>query len=101
MERENGNYATIRYDKLIIRSNKVGAPGNKKRNLPTSTGEKDPTGTTQVTQVNKKNKIQTKQGLHRPSNSSEGVLKPGILNYLTNKNPGNPSSEQINKNTKQ
>lgn len=63
IERENGNYATIRYDKLIIRPNNAHAVGNKKRILPTSPNDNDPTGTKQEIQVNKKNKTQTR--LHR------------------------------------
>lgn len=96
IEREKGNYATIRYDKLIIRHNIADAPGNKKRILPTSPDYNDPTGTKQGTQVNKKNKTQT--GLQRSSSLSEGVLKPGILNFLTNKNPGKSPIEQMDKN---
>ncbi|XP_039764228.1 uncharacterized protein LOC120636735 [Pararge aegeria] len=101
IEREKGNYATIRYDKLIIRRNNADSSGNKKRTLPTSPGINDPTGILQGTQVNKKNKTQTKQELQRSSSLTEGVLKPGILGFLTNKNPGNPRSEQIDKNLKQ
>lgn len=101
IEREKGNYAIIRYDKLIIRRNNADASGNKKRTLPTSPGTNDHTGAIQGTQENKKIKTQTKQGLQRSSSLSEGVLKPGILSFLTNKNPENPRSEQTDKNLKQ
>ncbi|GBP20161.1 hypothetical protein EVAR_5591_1 [Eumeta japonica] len=45
LEREKGNYANIRYDKLIIRHNNADASGKKKRTLPTSPQDNDPTGT--------------------------------------------------------
>lgn len=99
IEREKGNYATIRYDKLIIRHNIADTPGNKKRILPTSPDYNDPARTKQGTQVNKKNKTQTE--LQRSSSLSEGVLKPGILGFLTNKNPGKSSNEQLDKNIRQ
>lgn len=98
-EREKGNYATIRYDKLIIRPNNAQTVGNKKRILPTSPDVIDSTGTKQGIQVNKKNKTQTK--LHRSSSISEGVLKPGILSFITNKNPESSPNEKLDKNMKQ
>lgn len=104
IEIEKGNYATIRYDKLIIRRNNSNASNNKKRTLPTSPDYDDLTKTKQRTQqntqqtINKKNKTQTE--LRRSSSLSEGVLKPGILGFLTNKNPGTPLNEQFNKNIK-
>ncbi|GBP90695.1 hypothetical protein EVAR_100038_1 [Eumeta japonica] len=99
IEREKGNCANIRYDKLIIRHNNADASGKKKRTLPTSLQDNDPTGTKQRIQVNKKNKTQT--GQQRSSSLSEGVLKPGILSFLTNKNSGNLANEQLDRNIKQ
>ncbi|GBP09543.1 hypothetical protein EVAR_76553_1 [Eumeta japonica] len=54
------------------------ASGKKKRTLPTSPQDNDPTGTKQRIQVNKKNKTQT--GQQRSSSLSQGVLKPMLKN---------------------
>ncbi|XP_045451956.1 uncharacterized protein LOC123660984 [Melitaea cinxia] len=94
LEREKGNYATIRYDKLIIRHKTAEVSDTKKRTLPTSPDDHNPSRTKQRTQVNKKNKTQT--GLQRSSSLSEGALKPGILGFFTNKNPENLPNEQGN-----
>ncbi|GBP57155.1 hypothetical protein EVAR_37834_1 [Eumeta japonica] len=88
--------ATGQYDKLIIRHNNADASGKKKRTLPTSPQDNDPTGTKQRIQVNK-----TQTGQQRSSSLSEGVLKPGILSFLTNKNSGNLANEQLDRNIKQ
>lgn len=94
IEIEKRNYATIRYDKLIIRKN-AEKSYTKKRTLPISPDDNNTSRTKQRTQVNKKNNTQT--WLQRSSSLSEGVLKPGILSFLTSKNPENSPDEQLGK----
>lgn len=97
IEIEKGNLATIRYDKLIIRSKNNDLPSGKKRALPISPESIAPTQTKQQNiQGNKKNKTQT--GPRRSSSLSEGILKPGILNYLTSKKTDGTSKEPLDKN---
>ncbi|CAH2098627.1 unnamed protein product [Euphydryas editha] len=81
-EREKGNTAFIKYDKLVI------SKQTSKGKLSTS-----PTNPTvdklkeRNIQTNKKNKSQQHDPLVRRSNSiSEGVIKPSMLNFLVNKN---------------
>lgn len=80
LEKEKGNIAKIKYDKLVI------LKPNYKRQLHTS-----PTNVSQVqsdtsTHVNKKNKKSKAQSPARRSNSiPESVLKPSMLNFLVNK----------------
>lgn len=91
IERENGNYAKIKYDKLIVTKNipsKITA--KKKRTLSGSPENVSKKRTDQRTQANKKNKPLSDQiRTHRSASLSEGVLKPGILNFLVNKNSTN------------
>lgn len=85
IEKEKGNHATIRYDKLIVRPKTTVLSTNKKRSMPISPEYKAPTQKEeQRAQASKKNKTQT--GLQRTSSFSEGVIKPGMLNFLTTKN---------------
>lgn len=104
IEMEKGNFASIKYDKLIIHHKNTDKPRHQKRALPISPNYKDPSQSELKTQVNKKNK--TQKGPHRSSSLSEEVIKPGILNFLTAKNQtadnqNNISNKQTNKNTKQ
>lgn len=100
IEIEKGNFATIKYDKLIILHKNADKPSNKKRTLPISPNYKGPTQSEPETQANKKNKTQT--GPKRSSSLSEDVIKPGILSFLTPKNQNQTNSTiQTNKNIKQ
>lgn len=82
LEREKGNKAVIKYDKLIISKNST------KRKLPTSPGTVTARRDENTTQVTKKNKFrQSNNTVNRSNSISEGVIKPGILNYLVNKTP--------------
>lgn len=88
LEREKGNRAKIIYDKLIIPKN------NTKRKLPASPENIIATNTDKSSQINKKNKIQQiEEPTKRSSSFSEGVIKPGILNYVV-KNPTNKNNIQ-------
>lgn len=102
IEKEKGNFASIKYDKLIIHPKNKTTISNKKRTLPTSPSYKDPPyPESKPQQTHKKNKIHTQSGLQRSSSLSEGVIKPGILGFLTTKNPNNQANDQTNKNNKQ
>lgn len=102
IEREKGNLVKIKYDKLVI-SEKIKTTGNNKRMLSISPENKTPIGSETNTHSNKKNKSQahTKTQIRRTSSISEGVLKPGMLNYLINKNTNNSSDLQQNNNVNQ
>lgn len=93
IEREKGNLVKIKYDKLVI-SEKNKTAGNNKRMLSTSPENKTTKGAETNTQANKKNKSQTQ--IRRTSSLSENILKPGILNFLVNKNTNNSSDSQQN-----
>lgn len=82
-EREKGNFATIKYDKLIIHNKNTDNPNKKKRALPISPNSIDLTQEETKAQVHKKNKTQTR--MQRSSSLTEGVVKPGILGFLTSK----------------
>lgn len=101
IEKEKGNSASIKYDKLIIHSKNNTTIGNKKRTLPISPNDKDLPHSEPKPQVHKKNKTQSQSGLQRSSSLSEGVIKPGILGFLTNKNHRNLPNEHTNVNNKQ
>lgn len=93
IEREKGNLVKIKYDKLVI-SEKNKTTGNNKRILSTSPENKTTKGAETNTQANKKNKSQTQ--IRRTSSLSESILKPGMLNYLVNRNTNNSSDSQQN-----
>ncbi|CAH2088793.1 unnamed protein product [Euphydryas editha] len=100
-EKEKGNSASIKYDKLIIHSKNNTTIGNKKRTLPTSPNDKDLSHSEPKPQAHKKNKTQTQSGLQKSSSLSKGVIKPGILGFLTTKNHKNQPNDQTNENNKQ
>lgn len=84
LEREKGNTAIIKYDKLIILKN------NNKRKEPTSPDNVTTPAVESNKQANKKNKTQKFESTVKRSNSiSEGVIKPGILNFLVPKTTTN------------
>lgn len=66
--------------------------------LSTSPENKTIKGAETNTQAYKKNKSKTQ--IRRTSSLSEGILKPGMLNYLINKNTNNSSDAQQNNNVK-
>ncbi|XP_063538684.1 uncharacterized protein LOC134747936 [Cydia strobilella] len=81
LEREKGNIAILKYDKLIITKN------NTKRKLETSPINNNLPNEAINSQANKKNKIQSSESSVKRSNSvTNGVIKPGMLNFLVNKN---------------
>lgn len=81
LEREKGNTAILKYDKLIV------SKYQSKRKFQSS-----PEDTTQIkmdkhTQASKKNRTkQSGNTVTRSNSTSEGVLKPNMLNFLVNKN---------------
>ncbi|XP_047543315.1 uncharacterized protein LOC125075649 [Vanessa atalanta] len=93
IEKEKGNNARIKYDKLIILKT------NNKRSLPTSpenttTAESQSKNNTN-TQVYKKNRTQKpNKPIQRSNSMTEGVIKPSMLNFLVNKNINNTTTEQ-------
>lgn len=89
-EREKGNKVVIKYDKLVI------LKPNNRRTLPTSPESNILPQDTSTIQINKKNKILQSNSIRRSNSISEGVLKPGILNYLVNKNTNNSTPNQDN-----
>lgn len=97
MEREKGNKAIIKYDKIVILNNNICTPENKKRTLSISPEHNKNHGAEQKLQACKKNK--TQRPIQRSSSLSESVLKPGILNFVTNKKPNAASNNQQNKST--
>lgn len=95
IEREKGNTALLKYDKLIILPKT-----NTKRKLPTSPNSGTTSKVNETSQINKKNKIQ-KPGtpVIRSNSISEGVVKPGMLNFLVNKNTITASNHNPGKST--
>lgn len=100
-EREKGNLAIIKYDKLVILNNtSTNKTYNKKRNLSNSPENKNTSRhAEQRPQANKKNKTLTTHTIHRSSSFSEGVAKPGMLSFLVNKkNNSNINNQDSSKN---
>lgn len=96
MERERGNLAILKYDKIIILDKNTNTTNNNKRTLSTSPENNRPAQTGKEVQVNKKNKTETIQK-RRPS-WSEGASKPGMLNFLTSNYSNSASKQQYKKN---
>ncbi|GBP79286.1 hypothetical protein EVAR_56216_1 [Eumeta japonica] len=81
-EREKGNSAFLKYDKLVVLKQT-----SKRKFSPSPIKPKENVPKQRNTQTNKKNKSQQQNPSARRSNSiSEGVIKPSMLNFLTNKN---------------
>lgn len=122
IEKEKGNKAIIRYDKIIILEN-ITRPDpttgetetertrvetgmevfseNRKRNLSVSPQNYSRTDNTapRRNQVIKKNKTIHKQNPTQSSSSySEGLIQPGILNFLVNNNSKNQDVENNKQN---
>lgn len=98
IEKEKGNRAIIKYDKIVIlKNNPVSTTSNKKRLLPTSPETNLNSQTVHGTQTSKKNKTLTAFTTQRSSSFSEGVVKPGMLNFLTTKNSTNAQGSNDNK----
>ncbi|XP_069354242.1 chromosome partition protein Smc-like [Maniola hyperantus] len=96
LEREKGNIAVIKYDKLIITSK-----NNTKRKLPISPKNVTARKIDETIHTHKKNKIQiTDTSIRRSNSISEGVVKPGILNFLVSKNTTNTTSSSSNQDKK-
>lgn len=94
LEREKGNTATLKYDKLII------TESMNKRKLSLSPENSTVPKLDKTTQANKKNKPQQVGTTAKRSNSiSEGVIKPGMLNFLVNKNTTKANNTQNEKDT--
>ena len=99
IEMDKGNKAFIKYDKLIILKNdktETESTDSRKRNLSISPqhdthSEENVTRNTQVTKKNKT--LRTHTTPQRSSSFSEGLVKPGILNFLVNKNSVNAEEE--------
>ncbi|XP_052742269.1 uncharacterized protein LOC128198868 [Bicyclus anynana] len=90
LEREKGNKAIIKYDKLIILSK-----NNPKRKLLSSPQNVTTPNAEEITPINKKNKLRKSDALVQRSNSiTEGIMKPSMLNFLINKNATNSACSQ-------
>lgn len=95
IEREKGNNAVIKYDRVVILNRNTNITGNNKRTFPISPESSQPTQPNK----NKKNKSQQSGSTVIRSNSiSEEVTKPSMLHFLTNKNTTKPNISQGNKN---
>lgn len=95
VEQEKGNKAIIKYDKLVVlKNNQTDADftENRKRYLSTSPQHQkdaEKNASSSSTQAAKKNKtIQTRTS-QQSSSTSEGMIKPGLLNFLINKKDSN------------
>lgn len=87
IEREKGNRAIIKYDKLVIFKNKPeSSTVNKKRVLSNSPENYLNSQIEHKTQTTKKNKTLATHSAQRSSSFSEGAVKPGMLNFLVSKN---------------
>lgn len=103
MEKEKGNKAIIKYDRLVIvnKTQTNNKPRSNKRSLSVS-----PQNSLNVhndpphgTQSNKKNKPTTTSiNKQRTTGGSESVVKPGILNYFVNKNQSSQDKSTISQN---
>lgn len=85
IEKEKGISAIIKYDKIIILNKDLDIKNNKKRTLPISPDHNTGTRIERKEQNSKKNKTQAP--LQRSSSLSESILKPSMLDFLTNKKP--------------
>lgn len=84
-ETEKGNTAIIKYDKLIILNQK-----NNKRTLTDSPESNNQPQSNKNAQPTKKNKtIQQQSSVRRSNSMSDGVVKPGMLNFLVTKTVNN------------
>nr|BDU78962.1 hypothetical protein 1 [Bombyx mori] len=83
IEREKGNMAFLKYDKLVIPKQT-----SKRKLSPSPTKPTEDTPKEINTQTKKKNKPQSQHDpmARRTHSTSERVIKPGMLNFLTNKN---------------
>lgn len=88
IERENGNTAFIKYDKLIVIPNKPETSNHKKRKtLPASPENLAYSQTEHRNNAPKKSKaLPNLTKTQKTASTSERILKPGILNYLVSKN---------------
>lgn len=97
MEREKGNIAIIKYDKLIIVNKKMDTTNNNKRTLPHSPENMAQQQEDENIQANKKNKIlHSHPAARRSSSISEGMPKPGIQSFLVNQNTIKTTNKQKN-----
>ncbi|KPJ18566.1 hypothetical protein RR48_07290 [Papilio machaon] len=99
IERAKGNKAILKYDKLVIigKHEINNTPGNNKRSLPTSPEIYNRNESSLRTQPKKKNKAASSTP-QNPTSGSENMVKPGILNYLANKNQTNQVLPKNNSN---
>lgn len=97
-EREKGNRVIIKYDKLIILPHTHEPDtivGHKKRTLPIS--PENNIIMDRSVHTNKKNKVLPAHSkAQRSSSISEGILKPGMLNFLVTKNTNSTKNLQEN-----
>lgn len=95
LEREKGNTAVLKYDKIIISKH------HSKRKFPLSPDNITKTKQDKHTQASKKNKTQQPGNQIVRSNSIlEGVNRPSMVNFLVNKNVNKAKNNQesINEN---
>lgn len=86
MEREKGNEAIIKYDKLVIIQKKPeNTRDNNKRNLSTSPEISGHYQSDLSTHAKKKNKTLSSHTIQRSSSLSD-VVRPSMLNFLVSKN---------------
>ncbi|XP_004929572.1 uncharacterized protein LOC114253149 [Bombyx mandarina] len=81
LEREKGNTAILKYDKLIV------SKYQSKRKYRSSPDNTPQINIDKYTQASKKNKTkQIGKTVTRSNSITEGVIKPSMLNFLVNKN---------------
>lgn len=89
LEREKGNIAILKYDKLIVSKHQ------SKRKFRSSPENTTQTETDKHTQATKKNKTQQPgKTITRTNSITEGVIKPSMLNFLTNKSTTKTNNKQ-------
>lgn len=92
-EREKGNIAILKYDKLIILNKKIEyTPGNKKRVLSNSPENNLLSTKSKTSQVTKKNKTAATHSTQKSSNLTEG--RTSMLNYFVSKNSNSTPDDQ-------
>lgn len=95
IEKEKGNTASIKYDKIIIHSKNPKSTNNNKRMLSLSPESNVQSQEEPRVQTSKKNK--THGPLKRTSSLSEGISKSSMLDYLVAKNLANtPKQDKTN-----
>lgn len=91
IEREKGNIAFLKYDRLVVLDHNVNITNNNKRTLSSSPENDSQKPISEKSHANKKNKPRHSHTLVRSSPKVlERVQKPGMLSFLTKAMETNP-----------